>query len=405
MPAERRFPIRLVVAVCTAEVLTMLGVFAFPALLPTFFDQWQLTNTQAGWISGIYFAAYAAAVPVLSSLTDRIDARIVYLLGAAVAAVAAIGFALFAVGFWSALVLRALAGVGLAGTYMPGVRILVDRYGGPAQSRMIALYTASFSLGTALSFLVAGQVEQVLGWQGAFAVAAAAAAAAMALVATLRPISPEQPARRGILLDPRPVLRNRPAMGYVLAYGAHSWELFAMRSWLVAFLVFSLSLQPARGFSLAPTTVATLSGLVAMAASIGGAELARLVGLRRLIGVVMLASAAMAMGIGFLAAVPYVVLVALVLVYSIAVQMDSAALTIGATTSAEPGRRGATLAMHSLVGFGCAGLGPLVVGIVLDLTDATRIWSWGLAFASMGIVAALGPVALWTLGGRGDATR
>lgn len=386
----------------------MFGVFAFPALLPTFFTAWQLTNTQAGWISGIYFAAYAAAVPILSSLTDRVDARLVYLVGAAVTALAALGFALIAGGFWSALVLRALAGIGLAGTYMPGVRILVDRYDGPKQARGIAFYTASFSLGTAASFLTAGVVEQAWGWRATFVVAAVAAVVAMAVVAlALAPVKPQRAAVRSPLLDPRPVLRNRLAMSYVLAYGAHSWELFAMRSWLVAFLAFGLSLQPAKdagdvggagNAGLAPTTVAMLSGLVATAASIAGAELAARYGLRRLIASVMLASAAIAMGIGFLAAVPYSVLIVVVLIYSIAVQMDSAALTIGATTAAEPGRRGATLAMHSLVGFGCAGVGPLVVGVILDLGDATRVWTWGLAFASIGLAAALGPIALWVLG-------
>ncbi len=48
----------LVTTMCTAQVLSMLGVFAFPALLPHFLDLWDLSNSQAGWISGIYFAGY-----------------------------------------------------------------------------------------------------------------------------------------------------------------------------------------------------------------------------------------------------------------------------------------------------------------------------------------------------------
>ena len=40
------------------------------------------------------------------------------------------------------------------------------------------------------------------------------------------------------LLDFRPVLANRRALAYVLGYGVHCWELFATRSWLVAFLAF-----------------------------------------------------------------------------------------------------------------------------------------------------------------------
>ena len=45
----------IIVAMCIAEVLGMLGVIAFPALLPYFLKLWGLSNAQAGWINGIYF--------------------------------------------------------------------------------------------------------------------------------------------------------------------------------------------------------------------------------------------------------------------------------------------------------------------------------------------------------------
>lgn len=374
----------------------MVGAFAFPALLPVFLSEWQLTNTQAGWISGIYFAAYAAAVPILSGLTDRLDARLVFVTGAGLAAIGAAGFMLFASGFWSALVFRALSGAGLAGTFMPGVRVIVDRYDGVRQPRAIAFYTASFSLGTATSFFAAGHMETAFGWPAAFGLAALGAVAAACLVIGLRTVAPRQQAAAP-LFDPRPVLRNRTAMGYVLGYGIHSWELFTLRSWLVAFLAFSLSLQPATSWRLDPTTVATVSGLVAVVASILGAEMARPLGLRRLISAVMCASATGAFVIGFLVGLPYPVLVAIVMIYTVAVQLDSAALTIGATVSATPDRRGSTLAMHALFGFGCAAIGPLVFGIVLDAADATKPVSWGLAFASVGLVGLLGPVLVRSL--------
>ncbi len=76
------------------------------AVLPTLISVWALTNTEAGWISGIYHAAYTLAVPLLSSLTDRIDPKRVYLGSVAVTAVAFAGFAWIASGFWSALTFR-----------------------------------------------------------------------------------------------------------------------------------------------------------------------------------------------------------------------------------------------------------------------------------------------------------
>ncbi|MGE5506755.1 MAG: MFS transporter [Actinomycetota bacterium] len=384
---------RVVFALCAAEVLTMAGVFAFPALLPGFIAEWGLTNTEAGWISGITFAGYAVAVPVLTAATDRIDARRVHVAGALVAAVSALGFAATAGGFISALLWRALGGVGLAGTYMPGLKALVDRTSGPSQPRWISFYTACFSLGTSASFLVSGWVAGPFGWRAAFWLAGGLAAAAAVLVlALVWPMAPQPVGQPAGLLDFRPVFRNRAAMGYVLGYAAHMWELFGLRNWIVAFLAFAATLAPGPAWP-APTAAATLSALVAMATSIGGADLAVRIGRRRLCAWAMVLSAAMALGIGFAAGLPYGLVVALALVYAGLVQADSAALTTGAVLEAEPARRGATIAVHSLLGFAAAFLGPLAFGVVLDAAGgAGTARAWGLAFASLGLVAALGPL-------------
>jgi MFS family permease len=390
----------LIVCVCGAEVLTMAGVFAFPALLPTFIAEWGLSKTEAGWIAGLYFAAYAVTAPPVLALTDRIDARWVYLGGVLLAAAASAGFALFAQGFWTALLFRCLAGAALAATYLPGLRVLIDRYQGQRPSRALSFYTSSFSLGTALSFLLVGSLAEVAGWRAAFAGTAAAALLAAAVPLLVSRATPEPPVTSGSLLDFRPVFANRAALAYVLAYGAHCWELFAMRSWLVAFLAFSLTRQVdatagGDGGWLSPTMVAGLSGLVTMGASILGNELCVRYGRRRVISMVMLASAAAAAVVGFTATLAYTLVVVLILVYSAVVHLDSASLTAGAIESAAPGQRGATLAVHGFFGFACAGLGPLVFGVVLDVAGAgTTTLSWGLGFASLALVGALGPLAL-----------
>ena len=386
---------------CLAEVMTLLGVFAFPALLPIFFREWGLTNTEAGLISGIYFGANALAVGVLVSLTDRIDARLIYMGGAGLAALGSAGFALAAEGFWTALAFRAVAGVGLAGTYMPGLRALADRYEGLHQPRAVAFYTGTFSLGTALSFLISGGLGQTLGWRWAFAAAAAGALLALVIVAAaLRPKAPEPTQDDTGLFDFRPVLRNRRAMGYILSYGVHAWELTSLRSWTVVFLAFSLTLTDGGGPWLAPTTVATLSALVAMVASIAGGEAATRFGRRRTVSLVMVCSALAGAVLGFAAPLPYPAVVAALLFFAVLVQADAGAINAGVLDTAEAGRRGATLAVHSTFGFACAFLGPLAFGVVLDLAGGGRTpLSWGLAFAAVGLVTLLGPLAL-ALSGR-----
>ncbi len=68
--------------------------------------------------------------------------------------------------------------------------------------------------------------------------------------------------------------------------------------------------------------------------------------------------------------------------------------TTGAILAAPPGGRGAVMAVHSMIGFIGAFLGPLAFGVVLDLAGADHLLGWGLAFAAMGLGVAMGPVAL-----------
>ena len=400
MPDTERHGVFLTATLCLTEVLTLFGVFAFPALLPVFFDEWGLSNTEAGWIAGIYFGANAAVVGVMVSLTDRVDARLIYLLGALLAAIGSAGFALFAEGFWTALAFRALAGIGLAGTYIPGLRALTDRYEGRFQPRAVAVYTGTFSLGTASSFFITGQVAASWGWRWSFAVAGVAAALALVIVAlALKPVRPQAAKKKTRLLDIRPVLSNRRAMAYILAYGVHTWELTSLRSWTVAFLAFALALDGDGAGWLVPTTVAMFSAIIAMLSSVVGGELAVRFGSRRWIVLVMLCSSATGAALGFSAGLPYLAVVALLWFFAALVQADAGVINSGTLGAAEPGRRGITLAVQSVFGFVCAFLAPLVFGVVLDLAGGgTSPAAWGWAFATIGAAVLLGPLALFLLG-------
>ena len=180
----------------------MTGVSTFPALIPVFAGEWELSNTAAGWISAIYFAGYVAGVPFLVSLTDRADPRRIWLFSLALGALASAGFAIAAEGFWTALLFRFLQGVGLAGTYMPGLKALSDHIDGPRQSRAVAFYTASFGIGTALSYFMAGEVADRVGWESAFGVNAGASVLAFAIV--WRVLASRPPAEGGGVGGPSP---------------------------------------------------------------------------------------------------------------------------------------------------------------------------------------------------------
>ena len=151
-------PFYTILIMCTAHIFSMAGFATYPALLPSLIPIWQLTNTQAGWISGIFFAGYVASVPVLVTLTDRFDSRLIYISGLVISTIGLLGFGFFANDFWSAMVWQAIQGAGIGGTYMTGLRVMTDREVGSTPSRAIAFYTAAFSAGTAFSFVVSGYI-------------------------------------------------------------------------------------------------------------------------------------------------------------------------------------------------------------------------------------------------------
>jgi predicted MFS family arabinose efflux permease len=67
--------LRLIACVCAAQVLVQIGAFFWPALVPEMIGRWRLTNSEAGWITAAFYGAYMLAVPILVTLTDRIDPK------------------------------------------------------------------------------------------------------------------------------------------------------------------------------------------------------------------------------------------------------------------------------------------------------------------------------------------
>jgi MFS family permease len=397
---------RLTFLLCLAEALNMAGYSAVAALLPELKLAWSLDNAEVGIVEGAFNVGYVVAVPVLVTWTDRRDARAIYLLASLIGLVASLGLAFLARDLWTAALFRCLAGIALAGTYMPGLKILTDAVKGPKQSRWLAFYTASFSLGASASTAATGAIGHAFDPKAAFVFAAVGCALAWVLIATT---TQSQPIASKPAAAPWSALwqaaRNRHALAYSLGYAAHMWELYGFRAWLVAYLLF------AGTGSLAPTgdTSYALWGaillLLGMPSSIVGNEIALKIGRLRQLALAMVISAALALAFGAGSFLPFPVLLVLGAVYSLFVTADSASLTAGAVAQARPGQSGATMALHSLLGFAAASLGPLTFGLMLDTGGDHAAGSWFAGFAMLGAGVACGPLILRAMLGARDEGR
>jgi MFS family permease len=149
-------------------------------------------------------------------------------------------------------------------------------------------------------------------------------------------------------------------------------------------------------------------GLVGTWASVAGNEMSIRLGRQRLVRLAMTSCLVCAAGVGSLGARSYPLAATLVLVYALLIWLDSSSLTAGAAGSADPERRGATLALHSMAGYAGGFVGPIVIGWILDLAGGMSQVAWGLAFLHIAVITLIGQAAFVALAPRdlaGDRSR
>lgn len=387
-------PKRLLALVSFAGILALLSFALWPVFLISLGQEWGLSNTDIGFVSGAYFIGYLVATPILVGLTDRIDARLVFLGGCAFGGVGCLGFGILADGFWSASLTWALVGAGLAGTYMPGLQILNARLDDAARVRSVPWYTACFGIGTGASFAVMGTVLAFADWQiAAYLGAGGSVLAALLVLFQVRacppaPLPASQKKRHP--LDLRPAFRKPVALGYIFAYGTHTYELFAFRTWSFALLVF-LAGRTDGGFGIgAVTTIVSLITVTGMLASLLGARICLAFGRHRVIALIGATTALVSLLVAFSLTGPVWLVVLGLWVYNGFIMLDSGALTTGTVEAGDRHDRGALLAVHSMIGFGGGALGGPVVGYVLDQAGgADMIGAWFYALLAMGAGSAI----------------
>jgi MFS family permease len=373
-----------------AQTCALLGFACYAVVLTTLQDEWHLSNLQSGLIASAFFLGYMLMVPLATALTDRLDAKKVYLVGGLSATFGLLGMGLFAYNFWTALVFMALNGAGLAGTYMPGLKILSDRIKTGELTRHIAFYTAFFGIGTGFSYLCSGWILDTLGWRYVFGLIALGPLTAFFIVLIFIPTlthekwqGPIQIRLRDIFpVDKwRLVLEDKTASGFIFGYTAHSLELFASRSWIVAFFGFC-AITSGESFLITATTLAGLINFFGVPSSIIGNEIALKIGRQKWIFFVMLSSAVFGVALALSTGQSWWLIIALAVGHTIFIMADSATLTAGLVVSAQENIKGAAMGLHSLMGFGGGLLGPAIFGFILDLTGsrASQIsWVWAYA--------------------------
>ena len=393
----RRFRVLAVLAV--AELLAMTLWFSATAAAPELADAWGLTPAETAWLTvavqvGFVVGALGSAVLTVS---DVVRPRYLFAGSAVVGAAATAAIAAFVTSLWPAVALRFLTGVALAGVYPPGMKLMAGWFRA-GRGFAIGVLVGALTVGSAAPHLIRavggiGQPRVVL--YGAAAVAVLGGL----LVLRVEPGPYQAPAAP---FDPRAVGRLLRDRGTLLANGGyfgHMWELYAVWTWIPAWLVAS---QAAGGGDGSPALAAVLAFATIAAGgagAVGAGLLADRVGRTTVTSASMVVSGTACVAAGVAFGGPLWLLVPFLLVWGVAIVADSAQFSACVTELAEPGYVGTALTLQTAVGF----LLTTVSIQLVPVLEAGLGWQW--AFAPLAVGPALGTLSMLRLRGLPEAAK
>ena len=396
---------------CLGQFTAGLTWYNYSAILPLLQQEWSLTGAQAGVILSAFQAGYVIAVVASGFLSDRIGGRKVFVLSAIETSLAGLAFTIFAKGYFSAVVIRGLAGLGQGGLYVPGMKILSQWFPLGERGKALGIYTSALIASYAGALYVAAPIASAYSWQWAILMTSVWGLLGAALVFLLvreRPESKveveghEAPPFSGRTSLARAVLVNKPVGLLNLGYMSHMWELYGFYGWVGPFVVavtffngFTHDAALVYGNTIAATAI--LMGVVSPAL---GGLISDKIGRTKTVAMVLLVSIACSFSVGWLMTLPLYGFLTIVLIYGFFVVMESAVFKAGLSELVEPRYLGSALGVQSFLGFGITILSPALFGLVLDISNPGfdgqfRVWGW--SFGLLGLGAMVGPGAMYFL--------
>ena len=366
----------------TAMLLGMAVWLAGSAVGPVLAITLDLSPRQTGWLTSavqVGFVAGTLAVAVLN-LADLWPAR--WLVAtAAVAAATANASLLLADDFSTALLSRASTGVALAGVYPPAMKMAASWFR-DRRGLAIGAIVAALTVGKSVPYLISGLHDLTLAT--AIGVPSLMSLGAALLVAVGYRDGPYLTAAKPFSWHlAATVMRENGVRRATGGYLGHMWELYAFWAWIPGFLAAAFA---ARGMPVAGAR--TWGGVVVALGAIGSvwAGLAAdRIGRARVARIALIVSGACCILSPLMFRLPIWALLAVAIIWGVAVIADSAQFSAMVTEFAPPHAVGTALTLQTSLGFLLSIATIQVVPWLAGLIG----WQWAMVVLVLGPIGAL----------------
>jgi MFS family permease len=364
-------------------ILTQVAVlslwFSAAAVLPEMAAEAGLSSARLAWLSTAVQIGFGigALFYALMGFADRYDPRRVFMISALAAAGANLALLYVPIGGWEAVGLRGLTGAMMAGVYPVGMKIATG-WGKADRALLIGSLVGALTIGSASPHLISflGGAEWRLTIWASSLLAALGAFAILAVG-----LGPHH--ARAQRLDITAIAltwTDRRIRLAVIGYIGHMWELYAFWAWVAVFATGSFALageaDPGSLGKLTAFTAIALGGL----ACVPGGWLADRFGRARVAQLCLIASGGAALASALLYGGPAWAMMAVLILWGIAIIPDSALYSTLVADAAPPERAGSLLTVQNALGF-------LLTALTVQAAPALAAaigWPWVLAIMSLG---------------------